>query len=97
MVCCSDDVDGRTKPDPAVYQTAVAGLGVLPNNALALEDSPNGALAARRAGLTCVVIPNVMTAHLDFTTAAPHMRLNALSDLSLTQLLAALSVQEAVA
>ncbi|MCA9950584.1 MAG: HAD-IA family hydrolase [Anaerolineales bacterium] len=97
VVCCSDDVDGRTKPDPAVYQTAVAGLGVLPNNALALEDSPNGALAARRAGLTCVVIPNVMTAHLDFTTAAPHMRLNALSDLSLTQLLAALSVQEAVA
>ncbi len=97
VVCCSDDVDGRTKPDPAVYQTAVAALNVAPYNALALEDSPNGALAARRAGLACVVIPNNMTAHLDFTAAAPHMRLNSLSDITLMQLLAELPAREVAA
>lgn len=97
VVCCSDDVDGRTKPDAAVYQAAIEGLGIRAHNALALEDSPNGALAARRAGLACVVIPNNMTAHLDFSAAAPHMRLDSLADLTLVQLLAELPARAVAA
>ena len=86
-VKCSDDVNGRAKPNPDVYLAAVAALDVTPQNALALEDSPNGALAARRAGLACVVIPNAMTAKLDFSAAEPSYKLYSLADLTLPELL----------
>ncbi|MEW9673662.1 hypothetical protein [Ammoniphilus sp. 3BR4] len=33
---------------------------------IAIEDSPNGALAAKRAGIRCVVVPNGMTKNLRF-------------------------------
>ena len=60
---CRDDVP-RTKPDPALYQAALAALGVLPEEAIALEDSPNGIWAAKRAGLFCVAVPNLLTRQL---------------------------------
>jgi HAD superfamily hydrolase (TIGR01509 family) len=82
---CADDVP-RVKPDPALYRTAVEALGVRPEDALALEDSPNGVLAAKRAGLTCVAVPNPLTARLDLTGA--DLRLASLADLPLTALLA---------
>jgi HAD superfamily hydrolase (TIGR01509 family) len=46
------------KPAPDVYLEASARLGVEPANAAAIEDSTNGLLAARAAGLTVVAIPN---------------------------------------
>lgn len=39
------------KPDPAVYLQALRGLGLQAEEALAVEDSPMGILAARKAGL----------------------------------------------
>lgn len=60
---CADDVL-EVKPNPALYQAAIAALGVTPFEAVALEDSPNGVLAAKRAGLTCVAIPNATTRQL---------------------------------
>ncbi|MGZ5353833.1 MAG: HAD-IA family hydrolase [Actinomycetota bacterium] len=45
------------KPDPAVYRTAAALLGVPPERCLAIEDSPAGVLAAKAAGMACVAIP----------------------------------------
>ena len=68
-VYCRDDVDNKPKPDPAVYLAATNALGVLPTEALAIEDSQHGLLAAKRAGLWCVVVPNEMTRHLDFRLA----------------------------
>ena len=59
-ICTREDVE-RTKPDPALYSQAVRCLGVDPSEAVALEDSPNGALAAKRAGLKCIVVPNSVT------------------------------------
>jgi HAD superfamily hydrolase (TIGR01509 family) len=61
----ADDV-ARVKPDPELYLSVLACLGVQPRRAVAIEDSPNGALAARRAGLYCVVVPNPITCSLDF-------------------------------
>ena len=61
----ADDV-ARVKPDPELYLSVCAALGVRPAEAVAFEDSPNGALAARRAGLRCVVVPNAVTAGLPF-------------------------------
>ena len=52
-----------------LYRLACRQLGVSPGEALAVEDSRNGLLAAKAAGLFCVVVPNVMTAHMDFSEA----------------------------
>lgn len=84
VVCCSDDVDGRGKPDPAVYLAAVEGLGVKGGRVLALEDSPHGVAAAKAAGLRCTAVPNAMTRFLNFDHA--DYRLDSLADLSLHQL-----------
>ena len=84
-VRCRDDVDGCSKPDPAVYRAALAALGVEPGQALALEDSPNGVLAAKRAGLYCVAVPNEMTRGLNFEHA--DFCLASLTEVSLGQLI----------
>ncbi len=60
---CRDDVE-RVKPEPELYLAALAALGVRPDEAIALEDSPNGITAAQRAGLFCVAVPNAVTASL---------------------------------
>jgi HAD superfamily hydrolase (TIGR01509 family) len=51
---CGGDV-ARKKPDPAAYHQAVSALGIPPGRALAIEDSPDGVTAARRAGLPVIV------------------------------------------
>src|SRR5690606_16905861 len=82
---CADDVE-RTKPDPALYLAALHALEVQPHEAIAFEDSPNGMLAARRAGIFCVVVPNTLTQQLGFT--APDLQLPSLAHLPLETLLA---------
>ena len=46
------------KPHPEAYLTAAAGLGVAPDDCLAIEDSDTGARSAEAAGCTVLVIPN---------------------------------------
>jgi HAD superfamily hydrolase (TIGR01509 family) len=41
----------RSKPAPDLYLAACRALGVAPREAIAIEDSPNGVTAAKRAGL----------------------------------------------
>ena len=78
-----DDVQ-RVKPDPALYKLACEKLGVQPQNALALEDSANGAKAALAAGLHCAVIPNPVTRTLKFPSGA--VKLGTLESVSLEAL-----------
>lgn len=61
----SDHVE-QVKPDPALYVEAAKCLNVEPEECIAFEDSANGALAAKRAGMKCVVVPNSVTKNLDF-------------------------------
>jgi HAD superfamily hydrolase (TIGR01509 family) len=84
-IVCRDDVT-RTKPHPDLYLTAVKRLGVTAAEALALEDSSHGILAAKAAGLRCVAIPTVMTAGLDFSRA--DLRIPSLGAVPLADLLA---------
>ncbi len=63
VIRCSDDV-ARTKPEPDLYLAALAALGLSAGEAIALEDSPHGVAAAKRAGLYCVAVPNDLTRHL---------------------------------
>ena len=53
--------------------------------AIAIEDSPNGVAAAKRAGMWCVAIPNSITARLDLSEA--DITLTSLAELTLGQLL----------
>jgi HAD superfamily hydrolase (TIGR01509 family) len=82
-----DDVE-HPKPAPDLYLSAAACLGLEPAECLALEDSPHGLRAALAAGLRCVVVPTAVTASLEFAGAA--LRLSALSELPLSQVLARL-------
>jgi HAD superfamily hydrolase (TIGR01509 family) len=84
---CAGDVP-RVKPDPALYRAVLDAVGVPASDAVALEDSPNGVLAAKRAGMACVAVPNALTARLDL--GAADLRLASLADMSLADLLARL-------
>ena len=92
VVRCRDDVGDVGKPDPAVYLSAIDALGVEAQYGLALEDSPNGALAAKRAGLHCVVIPNQMTQGLIFGEV--DHRLSSMTDMPLARLLEEIGILE---
>lgn len=80
----SDHVE-RTKPDPALYLSALSCLGVEAREAIAFEDSPNGILAAKRAGLFCVAVPNQLTSRLPLGEA--DLEISSLADLPLKELL----------
>lgn len=58
--CFNVIVDGhqvrRPKPDPEVYLTAAARLGVAPYNCVIFEDSPGGLQAARASGGRVVAV-----------------------------------------
>ncbi|MEH7121020.1 HAD-IA family hydrolase [Neobacillus vireti] len=54
------------KPDPEVYLQCLDALNVSSTEVVAFEDSNNGAKAAKAAGITCVIVPNPITAKLTF-------------------------------
>jgi len=54
----SSEEVGRGKPAPDVFMEAARRLGVEPASAAGVEDSHNGILAARAAGLRVIAIPN---------------------------------------
>jgi HAD superfamily hydrolase (TIGR01509 family) len=74
---CREHV-ARVKPDPALFREAVRALGVAPEEAIAIEDSPNGVSAAVEAGLYTVAVPGPMTLDLDFSRA--HLQVATLSE-----------------
>lgn len=47
------------KPAPDIYEKAAEELGEKPQHCIALEDSPNGILAAYRAGCVPIMIPDL--------------------------------------
>ena len=63
------DVVPAKKPDPAIYLLALEELGVAADDALVIEDSRNGLLAAVGAGLRCVVTVSSYTADEDMSEA----------------------------
>jgi HAD superfamily hydrolase (TIGR01509 family) len=55
------------KPAPDIYLLVCERLGVPPSDALALEDSASGIVAAKAAGLTCIAVPQF--AEIDVSAA----------------------------
>ncbi len=64
---------------------AVEALGIEPNEALAFEDSLNGLIAARKAGLHCAIVPNGVTKHLEFEDY--QVRISSMGEMTLEDLL----------
>jgi HAD superfamily hydrolase (TIGR01509 family) len=58
-----------TKPSPELFLSAAACLGAPPSACLVFEDSPNGILAARAAGMRCVAVPGAITRQLTLPDA----------------------------
>jgi HAD superfamily hydrolase (TIGR01509 family) len=64
------DIVPAKKPDPAIYELALSELGLTTADAIVIEDSRNGLLAAVGAGLRCVVTISSYTAEEDMREAA---------------------------
>ena len=63
------DVVSKKKPDPEIYNLALQRLDLKPNECVVIEDSRNGFLAAKTAGIYCVITTNSYTKDEDFTEA----------------------------
>jgi HAD superfamily hydrolase (TIGR01509 family) len=83
-VKCADDVL-QTKPAADLFYAVLHELELQAMNAIVFEDSPNGILAARRAGIFCVVVPNLITSRLTLDNA--DLRLSSLAEMPLNDLL----------
>ncbi|MDZ4858380.1 MAG: HAD-IA family hydrolase [Candidatus Hydrogenedentes bacterium] len=75
----------HAKPHPDLFELALRTLDVQPDRAIVLEDSPNGVLAANRAGIFSVAVPNRVTASLEWQHA--NLVLDSLASCSLRELL----------
>jgi len=65
FLACREDVPSP-KPEPDLYKLVLNRFGLRGHEAIAFEDSHTGSLAAKRANLWAVAVPNVSTAHHDF-------------------------------
>lgn len=63
------DVVARKKPAPDIYLLALETLGLPANDCMVVEDSRNGLLAARGAGLPTLITTSTYTVDEDFTGA----------------------------
>jgi HAD superfamily hydrolase (TIGR01509 family) len=75
----------NAKPEPDLFLAALQGLNTAPEQAIAFEDSYNGILAARSAGIFCVAVPTEMTRQLPLELA--DMRIDSLAELPLKELI----------
>lgn len=63
------DVVSKKKPDPEIYNLASERLSLEPSKCVVIEDNRNGLLAAKAAGMYCVITTNGYTKEDDFTEA----------------------------
>lgn len=69
----------RAKPWPDVFLAAADAIEIDPSQCLVIEDSHNGVVAAKAAGMTVVAVPNQITANSDFSQA--DLLIDSLADL----------------
>lgn len=72
FIACREDAPSP-KPEPDLYRLVLQRFGLRGHQAIAFEDSHTGSLAAKRANLHVVVVPNESTAHHDFAHADLHV------------------------
>lgn len=87
-VTVSSEEVGCGKPAPDVYLEALRQMAVVPECAAAIEDSTNGILAAKTAGVLVVAIPNSVFPPQPDALAAADIVLESLAELAPATLLA---------
>ncbi|UCE51498.1 MAG: HAD-IA family hydrolase [Desulfobacterales bacterium] len=64
------DVVSKKKPDPEIYLLALEKTGLTADECIVMEDSRNGILAAKAAGLRAVATTNIYTENEDLSDAS---------------------------
>lgn len=85
FIACRGDTPSP-KPEPDLYKLVLTRFGLRGHEAIAFEDSKPGSIAAKRAGLWTVAVPNGVTADHDFDHV--DLCLKSLADVTLEQLVA---------
>lgn len=68
VIVVGDEVR-RGKPYPDIYIEAIIRLGVDPQEAVVIEDSINGILSAKAAGIQVICVPNRYNPEADYALA----------------------------
>lgn len=63
------DIVSKKKPDPAIYLLALEKTGFRPEECLVIEDSHNGIMAAKAAGIRVIATSNFYTQREDLSNA----------------------------
>jgi HAD superfamily hydrolase (TIGR01509 family) len=69
IVVSADELGGEGKPSPAIYLLTAQWLGVAPERCAVIEDSKNGVISAKRAGMYCVGLENGFNEEQDLSAA----------------------------
>ena len=64
-----EHVEHKGKPEPDVFLHAAEKLGIRPEECVVLEDAENGVVAAKRAGMACIAVPDERWSFGDFSQA----------------------------
>ncbi|BFH63577.1 HAD family hydrolase [Paenibacillus azoreducens] len=86
------DLVQKVKPDPELYQLSLQRLEVQPDEAISFEDSLNGFIAAQKAGLHTVIVPNEMTRTFSFEDY--DLKISGMDSMPLQDLIARLERQK---
>ena len=68
IIVSGEDVP-ESKPEPAIFLRALAEAGLEPGDCVVIEDSTNGVLAAKAAGLKCIGFANSNSGRQDLSAA----------------------------
>lgn len=69
VIVSAEQVGGRGKPAPDIYRYTAEKLSVKPEDCVVIEDSKNGALSAKNAGMFCIGIRNGFNDEQDLSAA----------------------------
>lgn len=69
VVVSADELHGEGKPSPAIYVLTAQRLSVAPERCSVIEDSRNGVLSAKRAGMYCIGFQNGFNDDQDLSDA----------------------------
>lgn len=83
FIVTADDVE-RIKPHPDLFLKALEKLNIEKEEAIIFEDSRNGVLAANRAGVKVIVVPNDVTKHSKHENYED--KVNSLSEVNIAKL-----------
>ena len=83
QVVTGDDVE-KSKPYPDIFLKSAELLQVIPEECLVFEDSKNGVLAAKRAGMKCIGVYNKHSGNQDISSA--DMVIKSLKNLNLKKI-----------